>query len=476
LEVFLLASSQDLPDRSITERVLDVLVVDDQEAIRLDLACALGDAGHRVTEAADGAEAAKLIEARTFDAALIDIRLPRVDGLTLFRRLRQRSPDTAVVLLTAHATVPDAVAALKDGAFDYVTKPFDSEELTLRVIARAAERHGLHRELKRARVRPDRELIGRSPGLLGLLDQVETMAASAAPVLVTGETGTGKELIARLLHERSPRRHGPFVAINCAALPETLLEAELFGHERGAFTGADRRREGRFKAAHGGTLLIDEVSEIPLGAQTKLLRVLQEGVVEPLGSNSTVAVDVRIVSATNRSLKELVGQRKFREDLFYRLCVLDISVPPLRARKEDLPLLIDRFLARFSAPGVPPSTLSAEAMAALVACEFPGNIRQLENAIEHAVVLSRGREIGLEHLPRDVVGRPLPSPQSAPEGLQPLAEAVQGFERAYLTQALEFSGGRRADTARLLGISRKTLWDKLRAPRDADGEREGGLD
>jgi DNA-binding NtrC family response regulator len=442
--------------------VLDVLVVEDEQAIRMDLALALGDAGHRITEASDGTQAKELIEARTFDVALLDVRLPKVDGLTLFRRLRQRWPETAVILMTGHASVPDAVAALKEGAFDYVTKPFDSEELTLRVIGRVAERCALQRELTRARARHGGELIGRSPAILRLLDQAEAMAENGAPVLLTGESGTGKELVARLLHERGPRRQGPFVAVNCAALPETLLEAELFGHERGAFTGADKKRDGRFKAADGGTLLIDEVSEIPLAAQAKLLRVLQESVVEPLGSNRSIPIDVRIISATNRNLKELVAQRQFREDLYYRLCVLDLAVPPLRERHGDLPLLVEHFLKRFAPAGAPPLEVTPRAMAALVDHPYPGNVRELEHTIERAVVIARGRPIDVEHLPPDLTSGKNPGKPAIPEVLTPLADAVQDFERAYLARALELNGGRRAETAQLLGISRKSLWQKLR--------------
>ncbi|MHB8417531.1 MAG: sigma-54-dependent transcriptional regulator [Myxococcales bacterium] len=443
------------------DSTLDVLVVDDEEAIRLDLSCALGDAGHRVTAAADGAEAGDLLQRRAFDLALIDIRLPKVDGLSLFRRVREQSPDTAVILLTAHATVPDAVSALKEGAFDYVTKPFDSEELTLRVIGRVAERCALRRALSRALPRPERELIGRAPALRRLLQQLEVVAQNVAPVLITGESGTGKELIARLLHDRSPRAQGPFVAVNCAALPETLLEAELFGHERGAYTGADRRRDGRFQAAEGGTLLLDEVSEIPLAAQTKLLRVLQEGTVEPLGSSTPVKIDARVLSATNRNLRELVAERRFREDLYYRLNVLDLNVPPLRERLEDLPLLIDHFLHRFAPPGAAPPTLSAEAQACLAGHPFPGNVRELEHAIERAVVLSNGGEIRLEHLPPDMARGTAEVPAAEP-GLRPLAQAVQAFERDYLERALALGEGRRAEVARRLGISRKSLWQKLR--------------
>ena len=352
--------------------MLDILLVDDEPDFRAVVGDALRDAGHRVTLAANGAEGLSLISANVFDVMLCDIRLPRIDGLTLFRRVRQESPSTDVILITAHAAVADAVAALKEGAYDYITKPFDIDEIILQMERIAAQR-ALKRELEQARAELSqrkgtnggRAIIGRSPPMLRLSDRVETIAQSDAPVLITGESGTGKELIARTLHERSARNPKPFIAVNCAAFPETLLEAELFGHERGAFTGAVKRRDGRFKAADGGTLLLDEIAEVPLPAQAKLLRVLQEGTVEPLGTNEVTRVDVRIISATHRNLRERIREGRFREDLYYRLNVLDIEIPPLRERRGDLPLLLQYFLNKFTPPGKAPSTVSPRAWAVL---------------------------------------------------------------------------------------------------------------
>jgi DNA-binding NtrC family response regulator len=275
---------------------LDILVVDDDQATRLSLAYALTDAGHKVTEACDGEEAIALVAERIFDVAILDVRLPKVDGLTIFRRLRQKSPSTSVILMTAFATVPDAVASLRDGAYDYVTKPFDPEEFSLRVIGHIAEHRALRQELEEARkMVASRDagapIIGHTPLMQQLIERINTVAQSDAPVLIRGESGTGKELVAHTLHARSPRKNAPFIAVNCAAFPETLIEAELFGHERGAFTGAVRKREGRFKAADGGTLLLDEVAEIPLPIQAKLLRVLEDGVIQPLGTNDSVPVN-----------------------------------------------------------------------------------------------------------------------------------------------------------------------------------------
>ena len=302
--------------------------------------------------------------------------------------------------------------------------------------------------------------------MVQLLDLVETIADSDAPVLITGESGTGKELIAKTVHRLSGRRDGPFVAVNCAAFPETLLEAELFGHERGAFTGAVKARDGRFMAAKGGTLFLDEIAEIPPMAQAKLLRVLQEGLIEPLGTNNQMDVDVRVVSATHRNLKERIRDGLFREDLYYRLNVLDVAIPPLRDRRSDLPLLVEHFLTRLVKPGRETPSIAPRAWAAISEYAFPGNVRELEHAIQRAVVLSRGKEIDLEHLPEDLRGATdVPSGRTADDQapLRPLSTAVKEFEHQYLMRALSAAHGKKAKAAELLGISRKNLWEKLRA-------------
>src|SRR4051812_15279636 len=383
-----------LSSQSATEspHALEILLVDDEPDIHLAVGEALRDAGHSVTTATNGADALELISTRVFDVMVCDVRLPKLDGLSLFRRTRQESPDTTVILMTAYAAIQDAVGAVKEGAYDYLTKPFDIDEITLR-MKRIAEHRTLLRELDAARAQlaaadAKEAIIGRSVQMLRLLDRVNTIATSHAPVLLAGESGTGKELVARALHERGPRRDRPLVVVNCAAFPDTLLEAELFGHERGAFTGAVKRRDGRFRAAHTGTLLLDEIAEMSLPAQAKLLRVLQEGTIEPLGTNETLRVDVRVISATHRDLKERIASGLFREDLYYRINVLNVDLPPLRERKGDLPLLVQYFLKKFGRPGKPPPRLSPPAWAALAAFPFPGNVRQLGHAIEHAVVLA----------------------------------------------------------------------------------------
>ena len=452
--------------------MLDILLVDDEPTIRLSVGDTLGDAGHTVTVAADGEAAARAIDAHRFDVVITDIRMPGMDGLTLFRRIKALAPETDVILITAYGAVEDAVEALKEGASDYLTKPFDTAELLVR-LERLADRHALKQALATAReALADRDrarpIIGRSAAMVRLLERVTTFAETDAPVLVLGESGTGKELVARQLHEQGDRRDGPFVAVHCAAFPETLIEAELFGHERGAFTGAVRRREGRFKAADGGTLFLDEVAEIPLPAQAKLLRVLQEGTFEPLGTNSPVKVDVRIVSATHRDLRRCVAEGTFREDLYYRLNVLDVRVPPLRDRRGDLALLVEHFLGRFA--GDTPPKLSAAAWDVLCNYAFPGNVRELEHAVQHAVVLARGGEIQRQHLPYDIAPPPEGGFEPEAEGFSPLSEAVGTFERAYLIRALKQTGGKKTRAAELLGISRKNLWEKLKGYGVTDAE------
>jgi DNA-binding NtrC family response regulator len=451
---------------------LDILLVDDEPDFRMLVGDALRDVGHRVTLAGNGAEGLTLISSNVFDVMICDIRLPKVDGLTLFRRVRQESPNTDVILITAHAAVSDAVAALKEGATDYITKPFDIDEIVVQ-MERIGTQRALKRELEQARAELSQRkavggglgagaIIGRSPSMLRLSDRIETIAQSEAPVLITGESGTGKELVARTLHDHSSRRGKPFIAVNCAAFPETLLEAELFGHERGAFTGAVKRRDGRFKAADGGTLLLDEIAEVPLPAQAKLLRVLQEGTVEPLGTNEVTRVDVRIISATHRNLRERIKEARFREDLYYRLNVLDIEIPPLRERRGDMPLLLQYFLNKFAQPGKAPPTIAPRAWAVLSQYPFPGNVREFAHAIEHAVVLAGGGEIHVEHLPAGITGTVDPIASSSTGSLRSLSAALKEFEHEYLMRALAQANGKKMKAAEILGISRKNLWEKLR--------------
>jgi DNA-binding NtrC family response regulator len=381
--------------------------------------------------------------------------------------------------MTGYGEVRDAVSALKAGAVDYLTKPFEIDEL-LHHISRIDTSQAMRRELAEARRAlsiqgEGTRLVGQSSVIEKVRSRIEVIARSDAPALIFGESGTGKELVARMLHEGSARAAKPFVAVNCAAFPETLIESELFGYERGAFTGAASRREGRFRAADGGTLFLDEIAELPLPAQAKLLRVLEDGSFEPLGSDQAIKVDVRIVTATHRKLRDEVAEGRFREDLFYRINVIDIALPPLRERDGDLPLLIDFFLRGHTKTDVTGQklrpTLSAEAYAALAAYPFPGNVRELDHAIEHAAVLAGRGEIALDHLPRPIAEAPRTPPRPelrlaagdpVPEGVLPLSEATREFEKRHLRRALEASDFRRGRTAERLGISRKCLWEKLR--------------
>lgn len=460
---------------------LDILLVDDEPTIRLPVSDAIRARGHRVRTCTDGAEAMAAISAQPFDILICDIRLPKVDGLTIFRRMKRVAPNTDVVLITAYAAVPDAVAALKEGAADYITKPFTIDELIER-LCRLEKQRSMANAFERARqtmreasspglgsaatstsgssqAETRRNLVGRSPAMLRLLEQVETFATSDAPVLISGESGTGKELVAEILHEWSTRKDKPFVVLHCAAFPETLIEAELFGFEKGAFTGAVKAREGRFKAAHGGTLFLDEVAEIPLSVQAKLLRVLQTGFIEPLGTNQSLHVDVRIISATHRDLQRMIQQGQFREDLYYRLNVLDVEVPALRERRADIPMLVQHFFERFC--GGKEITITPRALAALADYPFPGNVRELEHSVQRAIVLARSGKIDLEHLPTVIAGRPVTSGPAA-AGMRPLGEAVQEFEREYVIRALRMTQGRKLLAAEMLGVSRKSLWKKLR--------------
>jgi DNA-binding NtrC family response regulator len=450
--------------------MLKVLVVDDEPDLCEMIADQLADEGHDVACARDGAEALSMAASTVYDVVLTDVRLPKLDGLTLLRRVRQRAPTTDTIVMTGHADIPAAVAILKEGAFDYLTKPVRIDELGLQ-MSRLETFRRLHRDLAEARAKlagkpggddGEYQLIGHSPEMHRLIARLTAVAPSDASVVIRGESGTGKELVARALHAGSARGEKSFVAINCAAFPDTLLEAELFGHERGAFTGATSRRLGRFQAADGGTLFLDEVAELSQAAQVKLLRVLQEGTIEPLGSDRTIHVDVRIVAATHRDLRQEIAAGRFREDLYYRINTIELAIPPLRERTGDLPVLVKHFIERFSRREKPTTGLRWQAWTALERYRFPGNVRELMHAIEHAVVLSGGGEIDLKHLPSAVSGADARAPVGKPEAMPSLAEAMRAFERTYLLRALEDFEGRRAATAESLGISRKNLWEKLR--------------
>jgi DNA-binding NtrC family response regulator len=438
--------------------VAKVLVVDDDAALRFTLEEVLGDKGFEVASADSGEEAlARLAGA---DAVITDLAMPGMDGLALLARLHERDPDLPVILLTAHGNERTAVQAMKAGAYDYLHKPFSSDELAL-VVGRAVEARQL-REAARA-LRIERAVggpvVGQSPAFRRLMEAARRVAEREVPVLVRGETGTGKELIATLLHAASPRAQRPLVRFNCAAISAELAEAELFGHVKGAFTGAVTGRAGFFTQADKGTLVLDEVGELPLALQPKLLRALQQGEVQAVGASRVEQVEVRVVACTHRDLTAEVRAGRFREDLLYRLNVVELVVPPLRERREDIPLLLESFRARYAQRfGLPDARLSPELVQALTARDWPGNVRELENAVARLLALSEGGELGMEAL-----SRLSPAQEAAaPMGSGTLREQVAAFERSLIARALEETGGNQSEAARRLGLTRVTLIDKLK--------------
>jgi DNA-binding NtrC family response regulator len=440
-----------------------ILVVDDEVNARTALAELLREEGYQVETAADGFKALPKIEELEPDLVLTDIKMPGLDGMELMHKVRERDPETVVVLMTAFGAVETAVKAMRQGASDYLTKPVNMDELVL-VLQRELERKRLRAETGRLRERLSAKnqianLIGASPVMQKVFDTVKQVAPSRATVLITGESGTGKELIAAAIHEHSPRARRPFIKLHCAALAETLLESELFGHERGSFTGAVGRREGRFEQADGGTLFLDEIGEISPATQVKLLRFLQEHEFERVGGNQTVKVDVRVVAATNRNLLERVKQGLFREDLYYRLNVVSIEMPPLRARPSDIPLLASFFLDKYGREnGKTMVGFSDGALERLVKYDWPGNVRELENAVERAVVVCRGDRIGAEDLAPSII--PV---TGTPAGMPPLpGSTMSELERYAILKTLEHTGGSTSRAAEILGISPRKIQYKLR--------------
>jgi two-component system response regulator AtoC len=443
-----------------------LLIIDDDDALRESLALVLGAEGFEVAVAAHADEALARLDDASPDIVLCDLRMPGTDGLTLLPELARRRPDATLILMSAYGTEELAIEAMRRGAYDYLAKPFQPSEVLL-AIRKAQERERLRRQtvlLARdvERAVGDRPIVAASPGMIEVLELIERAAEYKATVLITGESGTGKEVLARAIHAQSPRREEAFVAINCGAIPEALLESELFGHTKGAFTGADRSRRGLFVEADGGTVFLDEIGEMPLALQVKLLRVLQEEEVRPLGESKPRSVDVRIIAATARALESEVASGGFREDLFYRLNVLRVEVPPLRDRREDIPLLVDHFLAQTrDAIGKPVRGVGDDALARLVAYRWPGNVRELENVIERAVILARGDQIGLAELPSNVVHAESRAELVAAGDLS-LRRARHAAEAEVIRRALRETDGNRTHAARLLGISHRALLYKLK--------------
>jgi len=455
-----------------------VLVVEDEAGIRLALTGLLRREGYEVVQCERGADALAQLEASEFDFVLTDLALGEgPSGLDVLRCTKERQPETPIVMITAHGSEKIAVEAMKLGAEDYVPKPFDNDEIRL-VVRRALERTQLARENRLLRDRVEREfgmgnLLGRGAAMRAVFETIRKVAETDLTVLVRGESGTGKELVAQALHEGSARKSGPFVAVNCAAISRELVESELFGHEKGAFTGADARRIGRFEAAHGGTIFLDEIGDMAPDTQAKVLRVLQERSFERVGGAKPIAVDVRVVAATHRDLEKDVTTGRFREDLYYRLKVVEIRLPALRERPEDLPALAERFLAQVAERlGRPKKRLAPDAEAALARHAWPGNARELRNLIEQAVVLAPGEEIEAADLP--IGGGALPARAA---GELPFAEAkraaVEGFEREFLLRALRANGGNVSRTAEAIGMVRQSLQQKIRelGLRDEDWSR-----
>jgi len=446
-----------------------LLVADDEPHQREMLRSLLTRAGFEVEIAANGAEALASLERDRFDLLLTDQKMPEMDGLALLEAARRLQPDLPVVLMTAFGSVSQAVAAMKQGAADYLTKPFERDELLL-VLAKVLRQRRLEDEVEALRgVLQDRyrlgNVIGISPGIRAVFSLVERIAGADVPVLIRGESGTGKELVARAIHTQSARAAGPFVALNCAAIPETLLESEFFGHERGAFTGAVRSHAGRFEQAQGGTLFLDEIGAMRIDLQAKLLRALQEKEIQRLGAASPVAVDVRILAATGENLEEAIRRRSFRDDLFYRLNVVPIHLPPLRDRVEDIPLLVDHFLDEAAAKfGRERPALAPEVLDLLQTHAWPGNVRELLNCVERMVLLARGPRLTPEDLPADVRGIAAAPPGEGNGGIELPAGGVRlaDLERDLILQALRRTRGNLAPAAKLLGISYKTLQYRVR--------------
>ncbi len=446
-----------------------ILVVDDEEPQRRVLAGFLRKAGYDVEAVGSPDEALAVVAARTVDLVLTDLRMPGKTGIELLEAVRGLNPEIPVVVMTAYGTVASAVDAMKRGAADYLGKPVDLDELEV-LVARTLERRALVSENKalRAQVESRYRLAGLETSnarMQEAINMAARAAASRATILIHGESGTGKELLARAIHYASPRSRAPLVAVNVAALAETLIESELFGHERGAFTGADREHRGRFELADGGTLFLDEIGDLPRGVQVKLLRVLQEQTFERLGGTRQLKVDVRLVAATHRDLDAMVRSGEFREDLFFRLNVVAITLPPLRERREDVPLLVDHFLRRFADEGKPRG-ISREAMDLLLKHDYPGNVRELENLIHRAVVLARGDTITRADLPLHLGGLK-PEAKFDTGGF---AERVMAFEKTLIDEALEKAGGVQTRAAAALGMSERHLRYRLKKFA-ADGER-----
>ncbi|MGE5538971.1 MAG: sigma-54-dependent transcriptional regulator [Gemmatimonas sp.] len=441
-----------------------ILLVDDEPKMRDVLAVALTDLGYRVVQAGSGRDALDVLQRDEVDLVLTDLRMPGVSGRELLQEIKRARANLPVILMTAYSTVKDAVQVIKEGAFDYIAKPFEMDELTA-TIENALRLYDVMRDNARLREALEgrhsfESLIGNSPAFRAVIKAVAEVCESRANVLLTGESGTGKELVAQAIHYNSPRREGPFVAINCAAIPEGLLESELFGHVKGAFTGAVASRTGRFAQADRGTLFLDEIGDMPLPVQAKILRVLQERAFEPVGGTQTRTVDVRIISATNKNLAEAIKQGKFRDDLYYRLNVFPIALPALRDRADDIPLLADHFAREVAASmGRRFTGFTSAALRAMASYGWPGNIRELQNCVERAVIVARSEQIDVADLPPYLFDRPSDARAALPSNLD---EELERIERGYLIEALRQADGVQVKAAEMLGITERSFWHRVK--------------
>jgi two-component system response regulator PilR (NtrC family) len=445
-----------------------ILIVDDEKSMRELLTIMLRKDGHETVMAEDGLKAVKLIEEDIFDLVITDVKMPKMGGVDVLKAVKDSSPETIVIMITAYATAETAVEAMKEGAYDYILKPFKVDEIKL-VIRNALEKKMLRVEntLLKREIEADKgfeNFVGKSPAMEKVFDLITRVAEKNSTVLITGESGTGKELAARAIHDKSPRKDKPFVYIHCGALPEQLLESELFGHMKGSFTGAFENKEGLFEVAQEGTVFLDEISETTPAFQVKLLHVIQEREFKRVGGTVDIKVNVRIVAATNRDLQEEIQKGNFREDLYYRLNVIPVQLPPLRERRDDIPLLVEHFLEGHRKDGGP-SRVSPEAMSRLMGYEWKGNVRELENIIERACALADGPVINADQLPQEVAksgGRTCPVPDSLPEHGLDLESTLDGLEKDYLLKALEKAGGSKTEAAKLLGLTFPSLRHRLK--------------
>ena len=461
-------------------RPMRILFADDEPALQELMRIELPRLGHEATVCPDGRTALAALDRTAYDCVIVDLDMPGVGGLEVIARVRETSPDTETVIITGKSSVESAVTAVRQGVFDYLPKPCTLADIQA-VLARVRTKRELTTRLRALERRVRRaagatQLVGTSTCLEHVRRLIARVAASEATVLVRGETGTGKELVARAIHEGSPRADGPLVAVNCGALPEHLVESELFGHRRGAFTGADEHRAGLFEVADGGTLFLDEVGELPKALQSRLLRALESGEIRRVGDNHPITVDVRVVCATHRSLEEMVRAGDFREDLLFRINTFEISIPPLRERRDDIPVLVEHFVRRARPQATTTAPVADEqALAALAAHAWPGNIRELANVVEHALVLCDDLPLAIDHLPARFGGlRPIPAPEPDP-GPAPAArpESLRELEMRAILAGLERNKGNKARTAEELGISLKTLYNKLHQLNDGTLDRTG---